>query len=114
MKVVEQIASSPHNKCIVFAHKLLRDSSVVKKVEMSTKNKEELVPLVLYEWLDARNDDQTCKAAPRTWEALAQCVEQAGMDKGLVKHIRDNQPQRELQAVLSMSSAVCSQRFCQF
>ena len=56
---------------------------------MNISNNEEFVRKVLREWLALDDDDPNCKAVPRTWEDLAKCVTDSGLDGTLAKAIRD-------------------------
>ena len=115
LQVIQQIGSYSFNKCEKFAQQLLGDMRVIKKFRMQSKNNnKKFVPLVLNDWLERDDGDTT--AVSRTWGALAQCVEQAGMDKELVKAIKDIDPRSELlymywqcyQAIRNMVQATLS------
>ena len=93
LQVIRWITSYPSAKCKSFAHLLLRDTLVIRELLKKTNNDDdEFIQAILMNWLDRRDDDPTDKAVPRTWEALACCVEQADVDGELAKTIRDNRP----------------------
>ena len=48
-----------------------------------------IVRAVLREWLNRADDDHNEPAAPRTWAALAECVQDADLPGALAKAIRD-------------------------
>ena len=89
LQVIQQIASASAYKCNEFAHKLLGDDHVIK-LQMQIEKHEELIPLVLNDWLE--RDDEDTTAVPRTWTALAQCVQWANMDADLIQAIRTKDP----------------------
>ena len=79
-------SSSSAAMSVVFAHKLLKDPVAVERLEKKHPRVEDFVPAVLSNWVSRDDDDE---AVPRTWEALAVCVEEAGLDEDLAKTIRD-------------------------
>ena len=99
LRVIDWITKHPRAQCGAFAHKLLKDPVVVDKLRKMNEKDDDFVPAVLSDWL-SRHDP---KAVPRTWEALAVCVKEAGLDGTLAKSIRDYCPQGMLhEAVLSL------------
>ena len=101
LRVIDWISKHPRAQCGAFAHKLLKDPVVVDKLRKMNKEDDEFIPTVLSDWLSRH--DQADEAVPRTWGALAVCVEEAGLDGTLAKSIRDNCPQGVLhEAVLSL------------
>ena len=64
----------------------------MSKYEKECKGKDEFVRKVLRDWLSRDDDDHNDSAIPRTWEALAQCVTDAGLPGKLAKAIRDTFP----------------------
>ena len=97
LQVIQQIASASPDKCYKFARKLLLSDDRVKELRMQVRNHEEFVPLVLNDWLERGDDDTT--AISRTWGALAQCVQSAGMDRRLAHAIRNNDPSGEYRLI---------------
>ena len=101
LRVIDWITSFSRSQCGAFAHKLLKDPVVVQKLQRKYSDVDDFVPAVLSDWLSRH--DPADEAVPRTWGALAVCVEEAGLDGTLAKSIRDNCPQGVLhEAVLSL------------
>ena len=88
LEVMKWITSHEQWKCINFANMLLRDDRLVRRYQNDHKENDEFVQIVLRDWL-SRDDDSTDPAVPRTWAALAECVNDAGLDGALTKAIRD-------------------------
>ena len=86
--VIEWITSLSHSKCIDFAHKLLVDPVKVR-THQKLSNSDEFVRAVLEDWLSR---GERSRAVPRTWTALADCMEDAGLPGDLVKAIRETCP----------------------
>ena len=90
LEIISEIAASTYMKCINFAELLLRDTAV-KRLRKKNKGEDDVfVYEVLENWLSRNDDDTDDPAAPRTWEALVQCMEDAGLDGVLVKAVRDH------------------------
>ena len=88
--MIEWITSHEQWKCVDFANMLLRDGVLVRKIEIEHKDKDDFVRIVLRDWLSHDDDDSTDLAVPRSWSALAECVNDAGLDGALAKAIRDS------------------------
>ena len=99
LRIIDWITSSSRAHCGAFAHMLLRDTVSVQKLQKKNQDDDEFVPAVLNEWLSRHNPADG--AVPRTWEALAVCVEEAGLDGTLAKAIRDNCPKGIATCMLS-------------
>ena len=80
-------------KSAVFAHKLLNNPVAVGRLRRKHPRVEDFFPAVLSDWVSRADDDPADEAVRRTWEALAACVEEAGLDEDLAKTIRDICPQ---------------------
>ena len=90
LRVVDWITSLPHSKCYDFAHLLLNNSIQVRRHQKQAACDDKFVRAVLEEWLCQHDGGSADEAIPRTWAALAECVEDAGLDGDLAKAIRDN------------------------
>ena len=92
LEIIRWITSHESHQCLDFAHKLLRDRLTVR--ELCKKHKDDdnaFVRAVMEKWLSG--DDARKKGSlPCTWEALIQCVEEAGLEGELVIALRDNFP----------------------
>ena len=106
LRIIRHISSHTFHECIDFAHKLLKDRTAIRRHTNDNKNDSDgFVHAVLSDWLSRADSDPTDEAVPRTWGALAVCVEEAGLDKTLATAIRErfNCPQGVLhEAVLSL------------
>ena len=85
LRIIRWIASLSHSECMDFAHLLLVDPVKVR-THQKLSNSDEFVRAVLEDWL-SRGDGS--RAVPRTWTALADCMEAAGLPGDLVKAVRD-------------------------
>ena len=88
LRVIEWITSLSCSKCHDFAH-LLLDDPVKVKTHQKLSNSDEFVRAVLEDWLSR---GERSRAVPRTWTALADCMENAGLPGDLVKAIRETCP----------------------
>lgn len=87
LRVIQWISSSEQYLCEDFASLLLNDPVKVKKHQRDSKdNADKFIRAVLKDWLSCVDGDP---AVPSTWEDLAQCVTDAGLDGTLAKAIRD-------------------------
>ena len=92
LRIIDWITSFERSRCEDFAYLLLNNDVLVQKL-LKISNNEKFVREVLREWLALDDDDPNCKAVPRTWEDLAKCVTDCGLDGTLAKAIRDTCPQ---------------------
>ena len=88
LRVIEWITSLSRSKCVDFAHLLLVDPVKVR-THQKLSNSDEFVIAVLEDWLSR---GERSRAVPRTWTALADCMEAAGLPGDLVKAIRETCP----------------------
>ena len=100
LRIIDWITSFSKAKCNAFAHKLLRNPVVVRALRKDHEYDDDFVPAVLDDWLSI-SDESASEAVPCTWETLAVCVEEAGLDETLSKAIRDNCPQGVLHEVVT-------------
>ena len=98
LRIIDWITTFERSQCEDLAYLLLNNDVQVHKL-VKISNNEEFVRKVLREWLALDDDDPNCKAVPRTWEDLAKCVTDCGLDGTLTKAIRDTCPQSELLGV---------------
>lgn len=63
----------------------MNDTSVVDGLRKSNNNDNDFVRNVLKDWLSRKDEDIT--ARPRTWIALAETVEDAGLPGNLAQQI---------------------------
>ena len=89
LEVTKSISAHEEWVCVDFAEMLFRNDVLVKEYQNKHKRKYNFVRAVLRDWLSRDDDDSTDLAVPRTWEALAECVADAGLDGALAKAIRD-------------------------
>ena len=90
LRVVDWISSLPRSKCYDFAHLLLNNSIQVRSHRKQAACDDEFIRAVLEDWLSQPEGESADEVIPRTWAALAECVEDAGLDGALAKAIRDN------------------------
>ena len=95
LEIIDEITSHKSTQCTDFAHKLLNHRSTVRKLQKNHTNDEEFIRAVLNNWLDRDDDDEQEESVPCSWEALIQCMNDAGLDGELVKILRDNVPRGE-------------------
>ena len=89
LEIITEITASSPIQCVVFAELLLRDKTVDKLRKKNVKDDDMFVYEILKNWLSRNDDDPYDPAVPRTWGALAQCMENAGLEGVLVKAVRD-------------------------
>ena len=90
LRVIQWISSSDQYLCEDFASLLLNDPVKVKIHQRDNKdNADKFIRAVLKDWLSRDDGDP---AVPRTWEGLAQCVTDTGLNGALAKAIRDACP----------------------
>ena len=106
LRIIDWITTFKRSQCEDLAYLLLNNDVQVGKL-VNISNKEDFVRKVLREWLALDDDDPNCKAVPRTWEDLAKCVTDCGLDGTLAKAIRDTCPQSELLGV-SPNNELCT------
>ena len=86
--IISVMTASPFFQCVTFAELLLRDTATVMKLREENDD-DMFVHAVLSDWLSRDDDDPNDLAVPRTWEALAQSMEDAGLNKVLVQNVRN-------------------------
>ena len=91
LRVINEITSFDENTCRDFANMLLKDKTTVRKLKNKSADKGEFIRNVLENWLGRDDDNRDDPALPRTWLALAHCVETCGEDElgELAKALRD-------------------------
>ena len=90
LRVVDWITSLPRSKCDDFAYVLLNNMIRVRSHRKQATCDDEFIRAVLEDWLSQPDRGSADEALPCTWEALADCVEDAGLDRALAEAIRDN------------------------
>ena len=91
LEIMVAIQSSSPIQCLAFAELLLNNTTAVDKLRKKNKGNDDMfVYELLKNWLSRNDDDPDDPAVPRTWEALAQCMQDAGLEGVLVKAVRDN------------------------
>ena len=88
-KIISRITAHASVDCEDFAELLLKDTTTVNKLRNENTSNDKFVRAVLRNWLSRNDDDPKDPTDPRTWESLAQCMELAGLEGVLVKHVRD-------------------------
>ena len=84
--VIKWISSLSRNECHDFAYKLLVDPVKVR-THQKISNSGKFVRAVLQDWCDGSRG-----SVPRSWTALADCMEAAGLPGDLVRAIRETCP----------------------
>ena len=86
LRVIRWITSLSRSECMDFAHLLLVDEVKVR-THKKISDSGEFVRAVLEDWCAAGS-----RSVPRTWKALADCMEDAGLPGNLVRAIRETCP----------------------
>lgn len=81
LRIIDFILSHPEDLCTDFAHMLLSDSTKVRRLTESHKQKERLVRAVLESWTSNAN---------RSWSDLIEAMSGAGLEERTVKALREN------------------------
>ena len=68
---------------------LLKDPATVSILKNDYSKPSQFVRRMFDKWLELNDDEPTVKAAPRTWDSLADCIEIADLPGNLAKSIRD-------------------------
>ena len=89
LEIITAIATSSPIQCVAFAELLLRDTTVDKLRKRNKKDDDMFVYEILKNWLSRNDNNPYDPAVPRTWGALAQCMENAGLEGVLVKDVKD-------------------------
>ena len=92
LRIIDWITTFKRSQCEDLAYLLLNNDVQVGKL-VNISNNEDFVRKVLREWLALDDGNPNCTAVPRTWEDLAKCVTDCGLDGTLAKAIRDTCPQ---------------------
>ena len=94
LRIIDWITTFEQTQCTDFAYMLLDDDVKVRSYQTKYKDEKcQFVREVLSAWLSRDDGNSSDPAVPCTWEALAQCVTDAGLDGALAKAIRDACPQ---------------------
>ena len=91
LQIIKQLTARDFTTCQDFAEILLNDELSVKSIKAKNKkNKDNFLHAVFHDWLSRDDGDRDDPAYPRTWLALAYCLEFTDVKLGtLVKAIRD-------------------------
>ena len=91
IQLINEITSFDDNTCRDFAIMLLKDRTTVRMLKKNSSNSGGFIRSVLENWLGRDDDNRDDPAFPRTWLALAHCVETCGEDEvgELAKALRD-------------------------
>ena len=93
IQVINELTSFDDNTCRDFANMLLKDKITVRRLKNKSSifNKGAFIRDVLDNWLGRDDDNRDDPAFPRTWRALAHCVETCGENElgELAKALRD-------------------------
>lgn len=92
LEIIERITSHNSTKCDDFVQMLFNDRLTVRKLRKEHENDDEFVRAAFSKWLSRDDDNEDEESVPCTWEALIQCVNDAGLDGELVKDLRNNAP----------------------
>ena len=93
LRIIDWITSHDFTQCVDFAHKLLVDKLLVKRLRMKYQdNKDEFVRAVLQRWISRDDDDEDEESLECTWEVLVSCCHGAGLDGDFMKLLRNNVP----------------------
>ena len=88
-QIITRITAHSSVQCDDFAELLLNETTTVNKLRNENQEVDKFVRAVMKSWLSRSDDNHKDPAVPRTWEALAQCMEDAGMEGVLVELVRD-------------------------
>lgn len=91
LRVIKRLSACDFATCEDFAQMLLKDPTSVKYIRSRNRDVDSFVRAVFNNWLSRNDDDRLDPAYPRTWLALAYCLEYTDeVELGeLVKAIRD-------------------------
>ena len=71
---------------------LLNDQVTVMKLRKTHSHDDEFVRTTFGRWLSRDDDNEEEDSMPCTWEALVKCVDDAGLNRDLLKELSDNVP----------------------
>ena len=71
---------------------LLNDPMTVMKLRKTHSDDDKFVRAVFSKWLSRDDDDEEEDSIPCTWEALVKCVDDAGLNRDLLKELSNNVP----------------------
>ena len=109
LQIISWITAHTSTKCEDFAQMLLNDPVTVRKLRKKhDTDEEEFVRATLSQWLNRDDDDEEEESLPCTWEALIKCVDDAGLDRNLVKELRNNVPGGECNLVDYIIPCTCT------
>ena len=92
LRIIKQLTACEFSTCEDFAQMLLQNEISVKSIKAKNKkNQDDFVRAVFRNWLSRDDDNRDDPAFPRTWLALAFCLEDTDDEElgTLVKAIRD-------------------------
>ena len=92
LRIIEWITAHKSAKCNDFAQMLLNDRVTVMKLCKRHNDDDEFVQAAFNKWLSRDDDDEEEDSIPCTWEALVKCVDDAGLNRDLLKELRNNVP----------------------
>ena len=92
LQIIEWITAHESAKCDDFAQMLLNDPMTVMKLRKTHSDDDKFVRAALNKWLSRDDDDKNEVSIPCTWEAFVKCVDDAGLNRDLLKELSDNVP----------------------
>ena len=108
LQIIRWITSHKSTQCDDFAQMLLNDPLTVRELHKRHDNDDEFVRAAFSRWLNRDDDDEEEESIPCTWEALIKCVDDAGLDRNLVKELRTNAPEGECNLVDYIIPCTCT------
>ena len=86
----EILANLRHVEVLNFGHLLLNDTTSMKRIIRDHRNDDEMIVYDVFKnWLARDDDNRKDPAYPRTWRALAYCLEATSVELGaLVNDLR--------------------------
>ena len=90
LQIIRWITAHKSTQCDDFAQMLLNDPLTVRELRKRRHTDDEFVRATLGQWLNRDDDDEEEESRPCTWKAFIKCVDDAGLDRNLVKELRNN------------------------
>ena len=87
LRVLDHISVLKHAQLLHFGYKLLNDRLRVQKIARDTRDDDEMLLHELFKfWLAKDDSNRRDPAFPRTWRALAYCLEETTEEMGVLVH----------------------------
>ena len=87
LRVLDHISVLRHAQLLNFGYKLLNDKLHVQRIARDHRDDDEmLLHEIFISWLARDDSNRKDPAFPRTWRALAYCLEETTEDLGVLVH----------------------------